>query len=335
MIAGEKHVPGRRNAGLEVVRDRRVLTGAQRLETVVPPRNESRSFRVSVVLVLIGQPLVSRVPTLVVEGRPKAAEVSAAVVGAAVQNREAQAVKAHDVRHDVVDAFVNFSFLSRRARDGRIQSVGRLLAKNHDHDKKHSGELWRPPHGFAGASDAVCRRANTEFLPRAHHFTPLGPLPEGDDTRRPEDGHHGCCVEHETGCVPGHERGREDPHTKEKSRCVAVTQTTPKQSAAHDERQQERDGTKGGEELGTVWCVGFCDRSEDLGFAKVAASGEQDVPSIGVVQGLENEQDGKEHRGDAGKRPENQQPRLVPETGGDERDGDRETEDEQERLETR
>ena len=155
LITSQKHVPCRRNAGLEVVRHRRVFARAQRLETVVPPRNESRSLRVAVVLILIGQPLVRRVPTLVVEGRPKAAEVSAAVVSAAVQNGEAQAVKAHDVRHNVVDAFVNFSFLSRRARDGRIQSVGRLLAKNHDHDKEHSGELWRPPHGFAGASDAV------------------------------------------------------------------------------------------------------------------------------------------------------------------------------------
>ena len=112
-----------------------------------------------------------------------------------------------------------------------------------------------------------------------------------------------------------------------------MAQTTPKQSAAHDERQQERDGTEGGKELRTVWCVGFCDRSENLGFAEVAASSEQDVPSIGVVQGFENEQDSKEDRSDAGQRSKNQQPWLVPEAGGDKRDGDREAEDEQERLE--
>ena len=84
----------------------------------------------------------------------------------------------------------------------------------------------------------------------------------------------------------------------------------------------------------SVRSVGFCDRAEDLRLGEVATSREQDVPCVGNVERFQDVEQGKEHRSDTSKGSQDEQPRLVAEPGGDEGDGDREPEDEQEGLET-
>ena len=112
-----------------------------------------------------------------------------------------------------------------------------------------------------------------------------------------------------------------------------MAKTSPQQSTAHDEGKQERDGPEGGKELRSVWSVGFCDRTEDLRLGEVATSREQDVPCVGNVEGFQDVEQGEEHRSNASEGSQDEQPRLVAEPGGDEGDGNREPEDEQEGLE--
>ena len=282
---------------------------------------------------MIGQPIIRSVPAVIVERGAEAAEVPATVVGAAVKNGEAKTVKSEDVGHDVVDALVDFRFLVGGAGDGGVQTVGGLLTENHDHHEENRRELRRAPYGLSSTRDTVCRGANTELLPRANQSAPVGPLPEGNDTCGAKDGHDGRGIEHETSSVPGHERGSKDPHTEHQGGAVAVSKASPQETATHDESQQEGDGAKRGKELGSVWSVGFCNGTEDLGFGKVAATGEQDVPRIGEVQRLQHVKQHEEHRCNTTKRSKDQQPRLVSESSGDEGDGDREPKDEQEGLE--
>ncbi len=221
-----------------------------------------------------------------------------------------------------------------RAGDGGVKAIGGLLAENHDHHEENSRELRCAPNSLSSTSDAVGWGTDTELLPRTDQSAPVGPLPKRNDTSGTEDGHDGRGVEHETSSVPSHERGCKDPDTEHQSGAVAVAKTTPQQTAAHDEGEQEGDGAKRGKELGTVWSVGFSNGAKDLGFGKVAATGEQHVPSIRKVERFQHVKQHEEHGSNTTKGPKNQQPRLVAEAGGDEGDGDREPKDEQEGLET-
>ena len=159
-------------------------------------------------------------------------------------------------------------------------------------------------------------------------------MPERHDTGSTEYGHDGGGVEHETSGVPSHERGRKHPNTEHQSGAVSVSETTPKQAATHDESQQEGDRSKRSEELSTVGCVGFCDGTENLGLGEVSASRKQNIPSVGIIQGLEHVEDGKEHGSKCAEGPKDQQPGLVSESSGHKGDGQGKTEDKHERLET-
>ena len=283
---------------------------------------------------MVRQPIVRSVPTVVVERGSEAAKVPATVVGAAVKHGEAKPVEPEDVGNDVVDSLVDLRFLVGGPRNGRIQTVGGLLTKDHDHDEEDGRELRRAPDGLACTGDAVCRRSDAELLPRTNKAAPVGPLPERHDTCSAEDGHDGRGVEHETSGVPSHEGGCEHPDAEHEGRPVAVAKTSPEQSAAHDEGKQEGNGPEGSKELRSVWSVGFCNRAENLRLREVATSREQDVPCVGNVKRLQDVEQGKEHRSNTCEGSQDEQPRLVAETGGDEGDGDREPEDEQEGLET-
>ncbi len=86
--------------------------------------------------------------------------------------------------------------------------------------------------------------------------------------------------------------------------------------------------------MGSVWSVSFCNRTKNLGLGKVSTAGEQDVPRTGIFQCFEHVKDGKEHGRSTGECPKNEQPRLVTETGRHKGDGQRESKDEQEGLQS-
>jgi hypothetical protein len=83
-----------------------------------------------------------------------------------------------------------------------------------------------------------------------------------------------------------------------------------------------------------AWSVCFSNRAENLGLGEISASREQYVPCVGKFVGLQDEQNRKEDGGEGTKGPENQQPGLVSESSGHESDSERESEDEQEGLQT-
>ena len=113
-----------------------------------------------------------------------------------------------------------------------------------------------------------------------------------------------------------------------------MAKASPEEPTAHDEGKQERDRSKGSKELSTVWCVRFCNRAENLGLGEVSTAGEQDIPGVGKFQRLKDVKDGKENRCNAGECPEDEQPRLVSETGCHEGNGQRKSKDEQEGLQS-
>ena len=175
------------------------------------------------------------------------------------------------------------------------------------------------PDGFPCTRNSVSGCPNAVLLPRANESVPVGPLPESHNSCGAENGHDRRGVEHETSSVPSHEGRSENPNTEHQSGAVSVSHTSPKQAATHDESQQEGDGSKRCEELCTVGCVCFCDRAENLRLGEVAATREQNIPSIGQVEGLEHIQQDEEHRGKSTEGAEDQQPRLVAESSGLER----------------
>ena len=149
LASSQQHVSCSGDARLEVVRYRGVVTGAQRLEAVVPPRDERRFFRVGHFHVLICQPLVRCVPSGVVERRSEATEVAVLIVVFVVEKRETKGIEPQDVWDNVVDALVDLVFLGGCPRDCGVQTVGCLLAEDHDHDEENSRKLRCAPYGLA------------------------------------------------------------------------------------------------------------------------------------------------------------------------------------------
>ena len=149
--AGQQHVPGGRDARLEVVRDGGVVARRQGLETVVPPRDERWLLRVGFVGVLSRKPGVCIVPSLLVETAAKGTEVPHAAVGvrSGVQEGESSHVPTEHVGDDVVERLVDVVLSGRGTGNTGVKTVGHVLAAEHDHDEHDRAELRRAPHGLA------------------------------------------------------------------------------------------------------------------------------------------------------------------------------------------
>ena len=115
---------------------------------------------------------------------------------------------------------------------------------------------------------------------------------------------------------------------------TSLTGPAPKRDDAHAQGEDEHDRTKGREEQTSVWRVCFSNRSENLGLGEVACSGEQHVERVGLLKELKQPNHGHEHHGGSRQGTEHEEPRLVAETGGHVRDGHRETEHEEQGLQS-
>ena len=335
--AGQQHVPGGRDARLEVVRDGGVVARRQGLETVVPPRDKGRLLGVRFVDVLSRKPGVRIVPSLLVETAAKGTEVAhaAVVVGGGVQEGESSHVPTEHVGDDVVERLVDVVLSGRGTGNAGVKSVGHVLAAEHDHDEHDRAELWRAPHGLARRGNTIGRGSDAHATHLARHFLGAGPTPQAHRTPSAEHGHGRCGVEDETRSGPRHEDGQKDPRGHEDVLVAALPGASPEGDDAHAQRQNEHDRAEGSKEHPTVRRVGFCNRTENLGLGEVACTGEQDVERVGLLEELKQPNDGHKGHSSAGEGTQNEQPGLVAESGRHIGDGHGESEHEQQGLQAR
>ena len=113
---------------------------------------------------------------------------------------------------------------------------------------------------------------------------------------------------------------------------LALAQAGEEAENTHDQCQEEGDRSELCEQLSTICCVCFSNRSKDLGLGKVTSTSEEDVPRIGEICDLQKVKNAKEHATACNKYTKHEQPRLVSESCGYKGNSNRKDRDEQEGL---